>query len=116
MKVIYPESGFGNIVGQLLEEKLKKLEKVEIAKKMRGGIVIEVKDLGVSATIKFTGESVEVFNGKTESACSTISANFEVINELVSGSTTLKVLKLIITRKLRIKGIAMARKFSALLS
>ncbi|MEM0203934.1 MAG: SCP2 sterol-binding domain-containing protein [Archaeoglobaceae archaeon] len=116
MNVIYPDSGFGNIVGQMLEQKLKKPGKAELAKKMRGEVVIEVKDFGTSATIKFMGESIEVVNGKTENACSTISAEFKVINELVSGATTLKVLKLMLTRKLRIKGIAMARKLSALLA
>lgn len=116
MNIIYPESGFGNIVGQILEQKLKKPEKTELARKMRGEVVIEVKDFRASATIKFMGDSIEVVNGKTENTCSTISANFKVINELVSGATTPKVLKLILTRKLKIKGIAMARKLSALLA
>lgn len=116
MKVVYPESGFGSIVGQILEQKLKKPEKIEIAKRMRGGIAIEVEDLEAVATVRFKGESIEVTNGKAEDVSSTISANFKVINELVSQPKTLKVLKLIITRKLKIKGFTMARMFSALLS
>ncbi len=116
VNVVYPDSGFGNIVGQLLEQKLKKSEKAEFAKKMRGEITVEVRDLGVSATIRFMGEFVEVINGSSEKADSTISANFKVINELVSGATTLRVLKLMLTRKLRIRGISMAKKFSALLA
>lgn len=116
MNVTYPDSGFGNIVGQLLEQKLKKPGKAELTKRMRGEVVIEVKDLGVSATIKFMGDFIEVVNGKSENALSTISADFNVINELVSGTTSLKVLKFILTRKLRVKGFGMARKLSALLS
>ncbi|MFN3384872.1 MAG: SCP2 sterol-binding domain-containing protein [Archaeoglobaceae archaeon] len=116
MNVVYPDSGFGNIVGQLLEQKLKKPEKADFAKKIRGEITIEVRDLGVSATVRFMGDLVEVMNGSSEKADSTISANFKVINELVSGATSLRILKLMLTRKLRIKGIPMAKKFNALLA
>lgn len=116
MNVTYPDTGFGNIVGQMLEQKLKESRKAELAKRLRGEAVIEVKDLGVSATIKFMGDFIEVVNGKSGKATSTISADFNVINELVSGATSLKVLKFILTRKLRVKGFGMARKLSALLS
>jgi len=115
MIVRYPDSGLANIIGQLLEQKLKEREKMEIAKKMRGKIVLEMKDLNAYATLEFKGEVVEATNDKTENANASISANFETFQKLLSAST-LKVIWFIISGKLKIRGFDLALKFGRLIS
>lgn len=116
MELIYPESGFGNILGQILKQKLGNPKKAEFAKRIRGELVLEIKNLGVCATIRFMGNRIEILDKKVGGATSFVSANMDVINELFTGVSLMKVLKLIITRKLKVKGFGMARKFALLIS
>ncbi len=116
MDVVYDESGFASILGQLIQQKIEDPAKRKMAKKMKGKIVVELRDMNVSATVIFSGNKIEVRNGELP-ANSLISADFETINTLSSGKVgMLGVLKLMITGKLKIKGIGMARKFQKLLS
>ncbi|MDI9610688.1 MAG: SCP2 sterol-binding domain-containing protein [Archaeoglobaceae archaeon] len=114
--VSYPEGGFANIVGQLLEQKLSDPKKAEIAKKMRGKIFLEIRDLGVGATIEFMGEKIKISDEKPQKDFALISvANYNTL-ALLSSAGMLKQLRLMLSGKLKIKKIGLARKFGALLS
>ncbi len=116
VEVIYDDVGLASMLGQLLQQKLSDPRKAEIAKSMRGRLVIEVRDMNIAATIVFAGDRIEVRNGGGN-ADSVISADFQTINSLATGQVgILGVLKLMITGKLKIKGIGMARKFQEILS
>jgi predicted lipid carrier protein YhbT len=116
VEVIYSESGFGNVIGQLLEQKLKDPKRAEIAKKMKGKIFLEVRDMGVGATVEFGGGRVEVKNERPQKDFALISvADYNTLASL-SSSGILKQLKLVVTGKLKIKNFGFARKFGALIS
>lgn len=116
VSVIYPESGFGSIIGQLIEQKLKDPKKAEMAKKMKGKIFLEIRDMGVGATIEFKGESVEVKNERPDKDFAMISvADYNTLS-LLSTSGILKQLRLILSGRLKIKNMGFARKFGALIS
>ncbi|MEM2346543.1 MAG: SCP2 sterol-binding domain-containing protein [Archaeoglobaceae archaeon] len=118
MDVLYPKEGFANLVGNLLMQNIRRdKKKAKIAMKTRGIAVIEVKDLGFSATIEFKGDKIEVRNGKPEgSNYALISANYGVISSLLGNSSTIKTLKLIISGKLRVKKIGLAKRLSVIMS
>ncbi|MEM1751601.1 MAG: SCP2 sterol-binding domain-containing protein [Archaeoglobaceae archaeon] len=117
VSVSYPEEGFANIVGQLIEQKLKENpKKAEIAKKLRGTIFLEIRDMGVSATVEADGEKIKVTNEKPEKDFALISVSDYDTLTLVSTSGLLKQLRLMLSGKLKIKKIGLARKFGALIS
>ncbi|MDK2795365.1 MAG: hypothetical protein PWQ22_146 [Archaeoglobaceae archaeon] len=115
VRVSYPESGFANMLGQLIEQNLREASKAEIAKNMKGEIYLEIRDIEVGATVEFKGEDVEVRNEKPEKPFAMISvADYNTLS-LVSSSGILKQLRLILSGKLKIKNMGFARKFGALL-
>ncbi|MEM4689740.1 MAG: SCP2 sterol-binding domain-containing protein [Archaeoglobaceae archaeon] len=117
VSVSYPEEGFANIVGQLIEQKLKENpKKAEIAKKLRGTIFLEIRDMGVSATVEADGEKIKVTNEKPEKDFALISVSDYDTLTLVSTSGLLKQLRLMLSGRLKIKKIGLARKFGALIS
>jgi len=74
--------------------------------------------MNAAATVEFKNGKITVYNGKpAKGKYSLISSDFETINSLATGKAgLLKTLGLILRRKLRIKGIRMARKFQKLLA
>lgn len=117
VSVTYPEEGFANIVGQLIEQKLRdNPKKAEIAKKLRGTILLEIRDMGVSATVEADGERIKVTNEKPEKNFALISVSDYDTLTMVSTSGLFKQLRLMLSGKLKIKKIGLARKFGALIS
>lgn len=116
VSVSYPESGFANIIGQLIEQKVSEPKKAEIAKKMKGKLFLEIRDIRVGATIEFSGEKINVSNERPQKDFALISvADYNTLT-LLSSAGMLKQLRLMISGKLKIKKIGFARKFGALLS
>ncbi|MEM0302682.1 MAG: SCP2 sterol-binding domain-containing protein [Archaeoglobaceae archaeon] len=117
VSVSYPEEGFANIVGQLIEQKLKENpKKAEIAKKLRGTIFLEIRDMGVSATVEFLNDAIKVTDEKPQKDFALISVSDYETLTLLSTSGLLKQLRLMLSGKLKIKKIGLARKFGALIS
>jgi len=117
VEVKYDETGFAAIIGQLIQQKLEDPRKATMAKDIRGRIVIDVRDMGVAATVEFESDRIVVRNGKVGENYAEISADFETINSLATGEIgTLGVLKLMLKGKLKIRGIGMAGKFQSILS
>jgi len=119
VEVIYPKEGLANLLGNLLLQNTKRdRKKAEIARKTRGTVVIEVRDLGFSATVEFKGDKIEVRNGKPEglSDYALISANFGVISYLLGNNSTINSLKLMLSGKLKIRKIMLAKKLSTIMS
>ncbi|MET1124784.1 MAG: SCP2 sterol-binding domain-containing protein [Archaeoglobaceae archaeon] len=113
MEVRYDEAGLASIIGQMIEQKLR--EKEKLVRNLRGSITIELTDFDSSATVYFTGDSVIVRNGGGGEAL--ISTDFETLNKLATGEIgTLGALKLMLKRKLKIKGLGMAMKLQSLLT
>ncbi|MCX8172543.1 MAG: SCP2 sterol-binding domain-containing protein [Archaeoglobaceae archaeon] len=116
VRISYPEKGFPNVVGQLIEEKLKDPKKLEMAKNMHGKIFLEIRNLGVFATVEMDGENIRVTADKPDKDYAVISVSDYDTLTIVSTSGLLKQLKLMISGKLRVKKIKLARKFGILLS
>ncbi|MCS7143787.1 MAG: SCP2 sterol-binding domain-containing protein [Archaeoglobaceae archaeon] len=117
VSISYPDRGFPNVVGQLIEQKLKENpKKAEIAKKMRGKIFLEIRNIGVGATVELDGENIKVTNEKPEKDFALISVSDYDTLTLVSSSGLLKQMRLMLSGKLKIKKIGLARKFGILLS
>lgn len=116
VSVSYPEEGFANILGQLIEQKIQDPKKAEIAKKMRGKIYIEIRNMEVGATVELNGESIRVTNEKPEKGYAMISVSDYDTLTLVATSGLLKQMQLMLSGKLKIKKIGLARKFGALIS
>ncbi|MCS7130019.1 MAG: SCP2 sterol-binding domain-containing protein [Archaeoglobaceae archaeon] len=114
--VSYPEEGFANMLGQLIEQKVKEEKKAEIAKKMNGKLFLEIREIGVGAMVEFSGESIRVSNERPEKVTALISvADYNTLTMLLT-SGILKQLKFIISGKLKIKNLSFVRKFGAILS
>ncbi|NHW23516.1 MAG: hypothetical protein HA489_04605 [Archaeoglobales archaeon] len=94
------------------------IKKAETARKTRGTVVIDIRDLGFTATVELKGDRIEVRNGKPEelSDCALISANFGVISYLFGNNSTIKSLKFMLSGKLKIKKILLAKKLSTIMS
>lgn len=119
VEVTYENEGFAMILGQLIDQAItKNPSKGNLVRNLKGNVVVEVTDMNTAATVEFNNGKITVYNGApTEGKYSLISSDFETINSLASGEAgLLKTLKLIITGKLKIKGIRMARKFQSLLA
>ncbi len=119
VEVTYENEGFAMILGQLIDQAItKNPSKSNLARSLKGNIVVEVTDMDTAATVEFNNGKITIYNGMpTKGKYSLISSDFETINSLASGEVgLLKTLKLIVTRKLKIKGIRMARKFQSLLT
>lgn len=118
VEVVYQKEGFANLVGNLLMQNIRRdKRKAEIARKTRGTAVIEVRDLKFTATIDLKGDRIEVWNGKPEKTdYALISANYGIISFLLGNSSILNTLKLMISGKLKIKKIRLAKRLSILMS
>lgn len=118
VEVLYPKEGLANLLGNLLMQNIRRdKRKAEIATKTRGIALIEIKDLGFTATIEFKGDKIEVRNGKPEgSNYALISANYGVISYLLGNSSTIKTLRLMLSGKLKVKKITLAKRLSTLMS
>ncbi|MCQ4153926.1 MAG: hypothetical protein DSO01_05385 [Archaeoglobi archaeon] len=119
VEVIYPKEGLANLLGNLIMQNTRRdIKKAEIARKTRGTVVIEIRDLGFTATVELKGDRIEVRNGKPEelSDCALISANFGVISYLLGNNSTIKSLKFMLSGKLKIKKMLLAKKLSTIMS
>ncbi|MBO8180234.1 MAG: SCP2 sterol-binding domain-containing protein [Archaeoglobus sp.] len=119
VEVTYENQGFAMILGQLIDQAITKSpSKGNIVRDLKGNLVVEVTDMNAAATVEFNSGRITVYNGMpAKGKYSLISSDFETINSLATGKAgLLKTLKLIITGKLKIKGIKMARKFQSLLA
>ncbi|MCS7143857.1 MAG: SCP2 sterol-binding domain-containing protein [Archaeoglobaceae archaeon] len=118
VEVVYPKEGLANLLGNLIMQNVRRdKRKAEIAMKTRGTAVIEIRDLGFTATIEFMGDKIEVKNGKPEkSKYALISANYGVISSLLGNSSTIKTLKLMLSGKLKVKNVALAKRLSTIMS
>ncbi len=115
MRVEYDRSEFrfATIIGRTLEEKLKGKE--DAARKIRGSITLECRDLEKRATVFFEGDRVVVRDGGGGE--SLISADFQTLNALTFGRVgMLGILKLILSGRLKINGMLFAMKFRKLLN
>lgn len=119
VEVTYEKTGLASVLGQLIEQSVsEKPAKSDMARNMKGSVVVRVEDMDATATVEFNQGRITVYNGQpAKGKFAMISASFEVINDLATGRAgTLKTLRWILTRKLKIKGIRMARKFQRILS
>ncbi|MCQ4153067.1 MAG: SCP2 sterol-binding domain-containing protein [Archaeoglobi archaeon] len=116
VSVRYPEEGFANIIGQLLEQRLKEPKKAEIAKNMRGKVYIEIRNIGVGATVEFDGDKINVTNEKPKKDSAIISVSDYETLTLLSSAGLLKQIRLMLSGKLKIRKIGFAKKFGALIS
>ncbi len=119
VEVTYENQGFAMILGQLIDQTLtKNPSKGNLVRDLEGNLVVEVTDMNASATVEFNKGRITVYNGMpTKGKFSIISSDFETINSLATGKAgLLKTLRLILSGKLKIKGIRMARKFQSLLT
>jgi len=117
MKVEYDGESFtlATVLGRVLEEGLKSGEKVETAKKLRGSITVECRDLKSSATIYFSGDKIVVRSGSGGKYL--ISADYKTLGDLTFGNAGLaKILLLLLRGELRIRGVLFAMKFRRLLN
>lgn len=116
-EITYPEEGFANILGQLIQQKLSQgKQKQQLARELKGTIVIEATDVGVSATLEFDQNGVRMYNGKpSEGSYALVSGKFEIISSIASRSGILRTLLLILSGRLKVKGVRMASKLTALL-
>ncbi|WP_202319224.1 SCP2 sterol-binding domain-containing protein [Archaeoglobus neptunius] len=119
LEVTYEKQGFASILGQLIEQSLSKNPaKGNVVRDLKGSLVVEVTDMDVSATVEFNRDRITVYNGKpVEGKFAVISADFETINALSAGKAgLLKTLRWVLSGRLKIKGMRMARKFQSLLT
>ncbi|WP_290596071.1 MULTISPECIES: SCP2 sterol-binding domain-containing protein [unclassified Archaeoglobus] len=119
VEVTYEREGLASILGQLIEQILsEKPARANIARDMKGSVVVKVRDMDATATVEFNQGRITVYNGQpVKGKFSVISADFDVINDLATGRAgTLKTMLWVLTRRLRIKGIRMARKFQKIFS
>jgi|YelNatPaOPRAMG01_1025707.scaffolds.fasta_scaffold244312_2 putative sterol carrier protein len=115
ISVSYPEEGFANILGQLIEQKIKEPDKAELARNIRGKLYIEIRNMNVGATVEFEGEKIKVTGEKPEKDFGMISVPDYDTLTLLSTAGMLKQMRLMLSGKLKIKKIGLARKFGALL-
>ncbi|MEM0332811.1 MAG: SCP2 sterol-binding domain-containing protein [Archaeoglobaceae archaeon] len=114
MKIEYEPSGLAAILGQLLEQRMNE-EKIKIAKSLKGSLTIEAKDLNAASTIYFEEDKIMLKNEKGGKAV--ISTDFQTLNELASGKIgTFGTLRLMISGKLKIKGLRLVKRFQKLLT
>lgn len=119
VEVTYERDGLASILGQLIEQILsEKPARANLARDMKGSVVVKVRDMDATATVEFNQGRITVYNGQpVRGKFSVISADFDVINDLATGRAgMLKTMLWVLTRRLRIKGIRMARKFQKIFS
>jgi len=116
ISISYPEEGFANIIGQLIEQKLKDPKKAEIAKNMRGKVYIEIRNIGVGATVDFDGDKIKISHEKPKKDFAMISVSDYETLTLLSSAGLLKQIRIMLSGRLKIKKIGFAKKFGALIS